>query len=109
MDVVALGLAKAALRAALDTHVALAAIPDVLISGAITRNSNGAVTSASVVWPDGTVGTYTADVLSTAFPGAVDSYHITYGSPVTKTYTQPTVTRDAASGVVTARPAMTVS
>lgn len=86
----------------------LAANPDNLIVGSIMRDSNGAATSAPVVWPDGTVGTYTADTVSSAFPGAVDAYHITYGSPATKTYTQPAVTRDA-SGAVTARPAVTVA
>lgn len=86
----------------------LAYNPDELIVGTITRDANGVATSAPVVWPDGTVGTYTADTVSTAFPGAVDGYHITYGSPVTRTYTQPTVTRDS-NGAVTARPAVVIS
>ncbi|TFI40251.1 hypothetical protein E4P29_25405 [Rhodococcus sp. 1R11] len=86
----------------------LAKNPDLLISGAITRNANQAVTSAAVVWPDGTPGTFTAETLSTAFPGAVDGYRITYGSPATKTYTQPTITRNAA-GAATAVPAIVVS
>lgn len=85
-----------------------AALVDPIIVGVITRDANDAATSAGVVWPDGTVGTYTADTVSTAFPGAVDGYHITYGSPATKTYTQPTVTRDA-SGAVTTRPALVVT
>lgn len=82
--------------------------PDLIIVGTVTRDSNGAATSAPVAWPDGSPGTYTALVLSSAFPGAVDSYSITYGSPVTKTYTQPTVTRDA-SGAVTQLPAIVES
>lgn len=82
--------------------------PDQLIAGTVTRDSNGAATSAPVVWPDGSPGTYTADTVSTAFPGAVDAYHITYGSPVTKTYTQPTITRDA-TGAATNVPAIVVS
>ena len=72
------------------------------------RNADQAVTSAAVRWPDGAVGTFTADALSTAFPGAVDGYHITYGNPATKTYTQPTITRNAA-GAATAVPAIVVS
>jgi hypothetical protein len=87
----------------------LAKAPDTLITGAVTRDSNGAATSAPVVWPDGSPGTYTADTVSTAFPGAVDGYHITYGSPVTKTYTQPAVTRDAATGAATSVPAIVVT
>ncbi|MFI7169530.1 hypothetical protein [Rhodococcoides fascians] len=86
---------------------ALAKIPDALIAGAITRNSDGAATSAPVVWPDGTAGTYTGTPSST-FPGAIDSYAITYGSPATKTYTQPAVARNAA-GAPTAVPAIVVS
>lgn len=82
--------------------------PDLLIVGMIVRDASGAVTSAPVVWPDGKVGTYTATTVSTAFPGAVDAYTITYGSPVTATYTQPACTRDP-SGAVTIRPAMTVT
>lgn len=82
--------------------------PDLLIVGTITRDTNGAATSAPVVWPDGTVGTFTADTVSSSFPGAVDAYHVTYGSPATRTYTQPLMTRDA-NGAVTARPAVVIS
>lgn len=88
-----------------DYYKQLAANPDSIIAGSITRDANEAVTSAAVVWPDGTSGTFTADTLSSSFPGAVDAYHITYGS---KTYTQSAVTRDSA-GAVTNRPAITVA
>ncbi|MEI4273940.1 hypothetical protein TEK04_19640 [Klenkia sp. LSe6-5] len=88
--------------------LALAGSPDLLIAGAITRDANGAATSAPVVWPDGDSGTYTATTVSTAFPGAVDAYTVTKGNPVTKTYTQAAVTRDA-TGAVTQRPALAVS
>ncbi len=92
-------------RAELNTAIAQVAAwaknPDTLISGAITRNSDQAVTSAAVVWPDGTPGTFTADTLSTAFPGAIDGYHITYGDPVQKTFTQPAITRNAAGAATT--------
>lgn len=86
----------------------LARDPDLIIVGAITRNADEAVTSAPVVWPDGALGTFTATVLSSSFPGAVDAYTVTYGSPVTRTYTQPTMTRDSA-GAVTVRPALVVT
>lgn len=86
----------------------LALNPDMLIAGAISRDANGAATAAPVVWPDGTAGLYTATTVSTAFPGAVDAYTITYGSPATKTLTQPAVTRDG-SGAVIQRPALTVA
>lgn len=82
--------------------------PDQLIAGTIVRDANDAITSAPVVWPDGTPGTFTADTLSTDFPGAVDAYHVTYGSPATKTFTQNAVTRNA-NGAVTALPAIVVS
>jgi hypothetical protein len=87
-----------------------AATPDVMIAGAITRDpTTGAATSAAVVWPDGSTGTYTATVLSSTFPGAVDAYTVTYVGAVTKTVTQTTVTRDSTTGAVTNRPAMTVA
>jgi hypothetical protein len=75
----------------------------------VVRDSNGAATSASVVWPDGTSGTYTATTVSTAFPGAVDAYTVTYVGATTKTVTQAAVTRDATTGAVTAQPALAVS
>lgn len=79
-----------------------------LIVGTITRDSNGAATSASVEWPDGTTGTYTATTVSTLFPGAVDAYTVTYAGSTTVTYTQSALTRDT-NGSVIYRPAMTIS
>lgn len=80
---------------------------DALIVGTVTRDVNDAATSADVEWPDGTAGVYTGTP-SVGTLGAIDSYTVTYVGPVTKTVTQPTVTRNA-SGAVTARPEMTVS
>lgn len=79
-----------------------------IIEGTITRDTNEAVTTAQVVWPDGTTGVFTATSLSTLFPGAVDAYTVTYLGATTVTYTQPLMTRDS-SGAVTVRPAITVS
>lgn len=74
-----------------------------------TRNADGAVTGASIVWPDGTPGTYTADTLSSSFPGATDAWHATYvDTSGTLTVTQPAVTRDA-DGAVTAQPSITIA
>jgi hypothetical protein len=76
-----------------------------------SRDSNSAITTASVVWPDGAPGTLTTDTASTAFPGSIDAFHVTYvyGSPTTtRTITQPAVTRDA-NGAVSAQPALTVA
>ena len=89
-------------------RLGLAADPNLLVAGTITRDANGAATAAAVTWPDGTPGQYTATTVSSTFPGAVDAYTITYGSPVTKTYTQPAVTRNAL-GAVTNRPSITVA
>ena len=80
----------------------IAALP-ALTYTAVTRNASEAATSATVAWPDGTTGTYTATVLSALFPGAVDSYTVTYSG---HTVTQPQITRDA-SGSVIAQPALT--
>lgn len=90
-----------------DTFTELARTPEALIIGAITRDINGAPTSANVVWPDGTAGTFTGTP-SEDFPGALDSYAITYGNPATRTYTQPPVTRDTA-GNITNQPAIVIS
>ncbi len=81
--------ATVALALGKNLRRALAKTPDDLVTGAITRNANGAATSAPVTWPDGSTGTYTTTTLSTAFLGAVDAYTVTYGNPVTETYTQP--------------------
>lgn len=81
---------------------------DEIIVGTITRDSNGAPTSAPVVWPNGIQGVYTALVISTAFPSAVDSYQVTYLSSTPKTFTQPLVTRDA-NGAIINVPAIVVS
>jgi hypothetical protein len=76
----------------------------------ITRDVNEAITTASVVWPDSSTGVFTTDTASTAFPGAIDAYHVTYipGSGTTKTITQPLLTRDS-SGAVTAQPVLTIA
>lgn len=98
-----------AAKAALDaTYVQLAANPDGIIAGSLTRDSDGAVTSASVIWPDGSSGTFTATAVSTDFPGAVDAYQITYAGSPTRTYTQSLVTRNS-DGAVTSRPAVVVT
>lgn len=92
----------------------LAATPDLMASGAVSHGtslgSSGAATGFNVVWPgDGATGVYTGTE-STVTPGAVDSYTVTHVLVgVTKTYTQPAVTRDPSSGAVTNRPAITVA
>jgi hypothetical protein len=73
-----------------------------------TRDANEAITSASIVWPDGVLGTFTADVLSAEFPGAIDAWHATYNGSTAKTVTQPAVTRNS-SGAVTAQPPITIT
>jgi hypothetical protein len=95
---------KAALSATYASYVSLAKNPDLLITGDVTR-VDGVVTAAAVVWPDGSPGTFTPTYDSS---GAVASYTITYGSPATKTFTQPTITRDA-SGAATSIPQIVVS
>lgn len=83
----------------------LARDPEALISGTVTRNPSGMVTSADVRWPDDTPGVYTATIGPS---GAVDSYTVTYGIPAQVTYTQPPVVRNA-TGAVTTRPPIVVS
>lgn len=86
----------------------LAANPDQIAVGTITRSANGAATAFGVVWPDGATGQFTGTE-SVSFPGAIDSYTVTHVlNGTTKTYTQPALSRDA-NGAVTARPGITVS
>lgn len=74
-----------------------------------TRDDNGAIVTADIVWPDGSTGTFATDIASTDFPGAIDAWHATYvNNGITKTITQPSVTRDA-NGAVTAQPAITIT
>lgn len=80
--------------------------PDLLIVGAVTLDGSDLVTSAAVVWPNGQPGTLT--ITSRDNTGAVLAYNITYGSPVTKTFTQPTITRNA-NGAATNVPQIVVS
>lgn len=87
--------------------VALARNPEALFAGPVTRNTDGAPTSAVVQWPDGVGGTYSGTA-STTFAGSIDAYTITRTLAATVTYTQPAVTRDTA-GNITNRPAITVS
>lgn len=104
---------QAAVLALLGGYVPLARLakdPDLLITGAITRNTDGVATSATLSWPDGSTGTYTVDTFNAVIPTAVDGYHVTYvpSSGPTKTYTQPAITRDS-TGAPTNIPAITVS
>lgn len=87
-----------------EALLSLAANPPMLFSGAVTVDGDGAPISASLKWPDGTVGVY-AGTASTEFPGAVDAYTVTYAGSPTITITQPAVTRNE-SGQVTNSPAL---
>lgn len=87
---------------------ALARDPESLFAGAVTRDVDGVPTSAVVEWPDGVAGTYSGTA-SVSFPGSVSAYTITrVGSP-TVTFTQPAVTRDPTTGLVSNRPPIVVS
>lgn len=115
-EVTARGSADVGLQASIDQLVAVtnASKPgsdawilananlDLLIYGTVTRDSNLAATASYVRWPDGTYGVYNATSVSTAFPGAVDAYTISYTSlsAGTKIYTQPAVTRDSTGAVI---------
>lgn len=65
-----------------------------------TRDANGTIISANIVWPDGITGVFTTDIASVEFPGAVDAWHATYVALVPKTVTQPAVTRDDIGAVI---------
>lgn len=85
----------------LDTDRALAASPDLLVTGDLSdRDSNGILLSAAVLWPDGDTGTYEA---TQADDDGVLAYTITKAA---RTFTQPPMTRDS-SGAIVNRPPIT--
>lgn len=94
--------------------LALARDPESLFAGAVSRDANGAPTSAVVQWPDKengqpVTGTYSGTA-SVNFPGSISAYTITrITNAGTQTFTQPAVTRDATTGNITNRPPITVS
>ncbi len=93
----------------LNTHLIAWTYTEAYRLASATRDANEALTTASVVWPDGSTGTFTTDTASSAFPGAIDAYHVTYvNGSITRTVTQPAVTRDAQGGI-TSQPAITVA
>lgn len=92
-----------AIAQAASTLLSAAKNPDTIVVGTVTGSP---MTTAQVVWPDGIPGLLTIDARHSS--GAVNSYHITYGSPVTKTFTQPTITR-ASDGAPTNVPQIVVS
>ena len=85
-------------------NLALAATPELLMVGEITRDEDGAPLSAAVLWPDGSAGAY-AGTPAEDFPGVIDAYEITHG-PIT--YTQALVTRNT-FGEIIAKPPITLS
>ncbi len=105
------GKATSASVTTLNTAALLLAAqdPDPMVSGTITTtNASGAILSAPVVWFDGATGTLT-QVADTTRPILINSYVITHVlAGVTKTYTQPTVTRNA-SGFLTVIPAIVIT
>lgn len=93
----------------LDVQVVQWALSSTFETTSATFDSDGAMLTAAVVWPDGSTGTFTADTVSTSFVGSIDAYHVTYvpvsGAP--KTVTQLLVTRDT-NGYVVAQPNLTI-
>ena len=69
------------------------------------RDENSAIISADIIWPDGVTGTFTTDVASTAFPGAIDAWHANYGESIVK---QPQIVRDL-NGAVVSQPAIEIT
>lgn len=73
----------------------------------VTRDSDGVLSTAAVQWPDGSAGTLTVTTRNDDWL-AVDAYTITHDDSA-KTVAQPAVTRDAETGAITMKPALTVS
>lgn len=71
-----------------------------------TYNAEGVATSASVKWPDGSEGVFTATTINTVF-NAIDAYTITHADS-SKTVTQSAVTRDI-NGNITTKPEISIA
>lgn len=72
----------------------------------VTRDSNGIVESAAVVWPDGSAGDFNTLEVDEEWL-AVDSYAVSH-SLSGKVAVQPPVVRDSSTGQVVEQPAMQV-
>ena len=77
--------------------------PDSIVVGTVTGDP---LVTATVIWPGNVPGLLT--ITERHATGAVNAYNITYGSPVTKTFTQPAITR-ATSGAATNVPQIVVT
>lgn len=73
---------------------------------AATNNANGVCTSATVLWPDDSTGTFTATSVNSTYH-VCDAYTITHANSG-KTVTQAAVTRDS-NGAITVQPAIVIS
>lgn len=69
------------------------------------RDVYGNALIATVVWPDGVVGTYTVTAMDATFPNLVDAWTVTHGG---QTVTQGTIIRDS-NGYFASKPDLTVS
>lgn len=81
-------------------------LAEALAATALTWGSDGALDSASVVWPDGSAGTLTVTSTNSDWL-AVDAFTVTH-TDSGKTVTQGAVTRDS-NGNITVRPEPTVA
>ena len=70
------------------------------------RDSDGVITTASILWPDGSAGTFTRTTKNATFL-TVDAYTATHAKSG-KTAIQAAVTRDE-NGNVTAQPEITIA
>lgn len=64
----------------------------------IVLNGNGAVETATITWPDGTTGIFTAVSYDPVFLTYVNSWTATYVGSTTHTVTQAAITRNANTG-----------
>lgn len=75
-------------------------------STSVTRDSDGVVTTATVQWPDGSTGTFTAGTKNDDWL-CLDGFNVTHADS-SKTVTQVDVTRNG-DGEITSKPTLTVA
>lgn len=104
--VAALSAADEASEEPAPTRLLEWAMSEDYIFTSVTYDSDDVVTTAAVLWPDGSVGVFTTTTKNSTFL-TVDAYTITH-TDSGKTVTQSAVTRNS-DGFVTATPAPTIS
>jgi hypothetical protein len=101
--------AQAAVAAPMAAHnlPSWALVQNFRLVSDVVRDENDTLLSAVIEWPDDVAGTFTADIVNSEFPGAIDAWHATYAGPPSKLITQTAYVRNA-NGAIMSMPKITI-